>query len=282
MHNSFNRLKDFKIEFADKLVLVTGASRGIGRSIARAFADVNARLAVCSRNPEHLAKLESELKETGAKYFSRVVDVRDERAVCHYLAELKQQFGHVEILVNNAGIYKTASVAGHSTDDWKDVLQTNLDSAFFFCRELVPALKDAGWGRIINISSISGRRGEAQGAAYSASKFGMIGLTESLALELADSGVTVNAVCPGWVRTDMSMGQLRALDYREHIEIQQSGATASRIPDEDESIDIARMSIPQQRFIEPEEVADLVLFLSSQAAQGITGQAINICGGLSI
>ncbi len=282
MQNSFHRLKDFKTEFAGKVVLVTGASRGIGRAIALAFASCGARVAVCSSNSVHLAKLESELKDLGASYFARVVDVKDESAVCHYLTELKQQFGAVQILVNNAGIFKTASVAGHSSEDWKEILQTNLDSAFYFCRELIPDFEQAGWGRIVNISSISGRRGEAHGAAYSASKFGLIGLTESLALELAHTGVTVNAVCPGWVRTDMSVAQLHDPAYRANVEVLESAEQTSRIPSEDESVEIARMSVPQQRFIEPEEVAELVLYLSSQAAQGITGQSINICGGMSI
>jgi ketoreductase len=127
------------------------------------------------------------------------------------------------------------------------------------------------WGRIVNISSVSGKTAEAYGAAYSASKFGIIGLTQALALEVAKSGITVNAICPGWVRTDMAIEQLQDPKWCGLNEIDQS-----------QSVEIARLSIPQNRFLESEEVADLALFLCSNQARSITGQAINICGGLSL
>jgi ketoreductase len=127
------------------------------------------------------------------------------------------------------------------------------------------------WGRIINISSISGQKAEAYGTAYSASKFGLIGVTQSLALELARHGITVNSVCPGWVETDMAQEQINDPEWCRLNDI-----------NPEESLDIARLSVPQMRLIQPDEVAGLVGYLCSDRAKGITGQAINICGGLSI
>lgn len=280
-------IKDFKT-LAGKVVLVTGASRGIGKAIAIAFARQGARLAVCARDLERLNQTVSDIKALGADVYSAAVDVLDEAAISTFLAGLKTNFGKIEVLINNAGIYKTLPVNGHSSAEWQQIINTNLSAPFFFCRETAPEMASAGWGRIINISSISGKHGEIYGSAYSASKAGLIGLTQSLALELASSGVTVNAVCPGWVKTDMAVNQLSDPAYRDLISVTVQGegstgqASDSSAPSIEESIEIARLSVPQMRFIEAEEVANLVLYLASEQARGITGQAINICGGMSI
>lgn len=264
-------IKDFKTSFSGKLVLVTGASRGIGKAIALAFAQRGARLAIQARNKELLAATASEIQALGAEVFSQSLDLSDETAVLSSLNDLSKQFGRVDILVNNAGIYKTSPVLGHSSQLWNEVMNVNLFTAFLLCRELVPSMLAAGWGRVINISSISGKHAEMYGAAYSASKFGLIGLTQALALELADKGITVNAICPGWVNTELAQAQLSDPEWCKLNSI-----------DRKESLEIARLSIPQMRFIEPEEVAEMAVYLAGDAARGITGQAVNICGGMCL
>ena len=194
-----------KQDLENKVVLVTGASRGIGKAMALAFAERNCRLVMMARNSERLAQAVEDVRDSGASVLAIALDVCHEEEIGKALERVRKEFGAVEILINNAGVYKTSPVAGHPTETWQEIINTNLTSAFFFCREVVQPMIDSGWGRVINISSISGKHAEIHGAAYSASKFGMIGLTQSLALETASKGVTVNALCPGWVDTDMAL-----------------------------------------------------------------------------
>ena len=252
-------------------MLVTGGSRGIGRAIALAFALQGCRIVVIARDRERLADTAAAIEAAGAEVFTLSLNVADEQAVIGGIASLKEKFGKVDVLVNNAGIYKTSPIVAHSTDLWNEIININLTAAFLFCRELAQPMVDSGWGRIINISSISGKQAEMHGAAYSASKFGLIGLTQALALELAASAVTVNAICPGWVDTDLSRAQLASPEWYSLNSV-----------DPEESLEIARLSVPQMRFLEPQEVADLVVYLCSEAARGITGQSINICGGMCL
>lgn len=254
-----------------KIALVTGASRGIGRATALALAKDGADIAAIARTEAALTSLASELRDYDVRYESYICDVSLPEALEQTLATIGQQLGVVQILVNCAGVYETASVRGHSLNLWNKIVETNLTSVLRTCKSLIEGMITTNWGRIVNVSSISGKSGEPYGAAYSASKFGLIGLTQSLALEVAKFGITVNAVCPGWVRTEMAISQLTDARWCE----------LNGIPGND-SIEIARLSVPQLRFIEPEEVADLISFLCGTKAQAITGQAINICGGLSI
>ena len=254
-----------------RAALVTGASRGIGRAIALSLAANGASLAILARNLESLHFVTDEIRALGSKCIADAVDVSRESDLEKFIARAISEFGSIDILVNNAGVYATSGVEQQSMDEWRSVLEINLTAAAFASKCVLPAMISGEWGRIINISSISGKSGEPFGAAYSASKFALIGLTESLALEVARHGITVNAVCPGWVKTKMALDQLQDPTWCELNAI-----------DEEQSVEIARLSVPQMRFIEPEEVADLVSFLCSESARGITGQAINICGGLSI
>lgn len=254
-----------------RVAWVTGAGRGIGRAIAIRLAALGVSVAASVRRPEAAFDLKEELESLGAKCAVGVCDVRSESQVGEFAAMASDSLGPLQILVNNAGIYRTEPVAGHSTDVWREVIETNLTGCLFTSRLVLASMIACGWGRVINISSISGKVGEIWGAAYSASKFGMIGFTQSLALEVARHGVTVNAICPGWVDTAMARGQLTDQSWLELNQIDRSA-----------SIDCARLSVPMERFIHPGEVADLVAFLASSAAGGITGQAINICGGLSL
>lgn len=262
-------LKEAKSSLAGKVVLVTGASRGIGKSIAQAFARQECRLVIMARNKDKLIEAAKELRVYGSEVLTQAVDLANEKALLTALEEVRTSFGNVDVLVNNAGVYKSSPVIAHPSELWHEIMAINLSAAFVLCRELAQAMIDSGWGRIINISSISGKQAEIHGAAYSASKFGLIALTQSLALELASKNITVNAICPGWVNTDMARQQLTDEDWCK------LNAVSS-----DESLLIAKLSVPQLRFVEPEEVAHLALYLASDSAQGITGQAINICGGM--
>lgn len=254
-----------------KVALVTGGSQGIGKAIALELGRQGAKIAICGRNEERLRPAESELRSAGIDCLTAACDVRNEQAVDKMSEQICSEFGPVSILVNNAGLYRTEALQAHTTIGWQEVLQTNLTGTMFVCRALVGGMIGAGWGRVINISSISGRVGEIWGSAYSASKFGMIGLTQSLALEVAKNGITVNAVCPGWVATDLASKQLADPQW-----CNLTGTTP------EEAAANACFAVPQNRLIEPEEVAALVAFLASDAARGITGQSINICGGMSL
>ncbi len=258
-------------ELNGKVALVTGASRGIGRAIAVALAEQGASVVVCSRTIATLAALTKEIESKGGRCIYSQVDVRLESSVDELLSFTNKEMGKIDILINNAGIYRTEAVDGHSLTTWDDVLSTNLTSALLTSRRVLGGMISRSWGRIINVASISGKVAEAYGAAYSASKFGLIGLTQAMALEVARYGITVNAVCPGWVSTSMASEQLSDESYLRLTEQEPSQAS-----------EIARLSVPQERFIEPHEVANLVVYLCSNAARGITGQSINICGGLSL
>jgi ketoreductase len=254
-----------------RVAIVTGASRGLGKAIAKELARQGATLGVCARSAEQLSVTQSEIKQLGSQCLAATCDVRNEAEIASFVAYIKSHFGSVDILVNNAGVYKTEPVASHTLGLWQEVIETNLTGAMLFCRAVLETMTEKKWGRIINISSVSGRTGEIWGSAYSASKFGLIGLTQSLALEVAAGGITVNAVCPGWVFTDMTKEQLQDPEWCKLNGVSPEQALAN-----------ASFGVPQNRFIEPEEVAALVAYLGSDAARGITGQSINICGGLSL
>jgi NAD(P)-dependent dehydrogenase (short-subunit alcohol dehydrogenase family) len=265
-------LKDFTPFLQDKVALVTGGSRGIGKAIAKSLSERGAKIVLHARNHEQLERTKREIEEQGGNCSIYAVDVRNEQSIVDSLAEIsKVHPGGIDILVNNAGVYHTAPVKDHASELWFDTIATNLSAPFFYCRSILPEMIARKWGRIINISSISGRTGEIHGAAYCASKFGLIGLTQSLALEAAADGVTVNAVCPGWVDTDMSRQQLNDENWCKLSAVNPS-----------ESMELARLSVPQMRFIEPGEVGEVVGFLCSNAARGITGQSINVCGGMCL
>lgn len=254
-----------------KNAIVTGASRGIGRAIALRLATQGANLVLIARTESAIRKLSDEIEKLGVKACAITCDVSESNAFEESMSRARQQLGAIDILVNNAGIYKTEPIDGHSLATWRQIIETNLTAALVATRAVLGQMKERRWGRIINISSISGRVAEAYGGAYSASKFGMIGLTQATALEAAQFGVTVNAVCPGWVRTQMAKDQFDDPKWCELVQL----------PAE-ESEELTRLSVPQMRLIEPEEVAGLVLFLCTDDARGITGQSINICGGLSL
>ncbi len=245
--------------FENQVAIVTGAGRGIGEAIARRFAAEGARVAVVSRTESNSQKVADAID---ADHVGRArpyaVDVADFDAVQKVGEQILADFGRVDVLVNNAGITRDTLAMRMSSDDWDAVLDTNLKGAFNFTRSVLRAMVKRRSGRIVNISSVSGLMGLAGQANYAASKAGLIGMTKSIARELASRGITVNVVAPGFIETDMTSVLSE--------EIRQG----------------ARAQIPLARFGAGEDIAATVAFLSSAEAAYITGQVLAVDGGMSM
>ena len=240
----------------DKVALITGGGRGIGRAIALTFAQHGARVAVAARTRE---QVESVAQEIGG--IALVCDVANPESVKEIFAEVKP-----DILVNNAGIAESATLTNTTDELWHRHLAINLSGTFYCTRAALPAMLEKRWGRIINIASIAAKTGAPYIAAYAASKHGVLGLTRVVALEVAASGVTVNAICPGYVDTDMVSRGVEQITSK-------TGRSA------EEALEILRRMSPQNRLVTAEEVAALALLLASDEGRGINGQGINIDGG---
>lgn len=247
-----------------RVSLVTGGGRGIGRAIARALAGPDTFVAVAGRTRSRLESAAIDLESLGGRALPIEMDVTSETAVAAGLHAVAGAAGHVDVLVNNAGVGGGEPVAGSDIARWRRTIDTNLTGVYLVTRDTVPLMR-AG-GRIVNLSSVLGRFGVPGYTAYCASKHGVIGFTRALALELAPQQITVNALCPGWVDTEMAEVGMK----------QGAAATGQTF---EEFRDGALGAVPIQRIIQPEEVAELVRFLASPAASAITGQTYNICGG---
>jgi len=231
-------------------ILVTGASKGIGRAIAQAMKSVGS-VYITARNENLLKELDC------CGYF--VCDLANEEdLVClgNFIEEKE-----IDILINNAGEYIYNPLEKTVIQDLKHIMAVNLHAPLYLSSRAVPVMKKKHFGRIINIGSISGVMGEAYAPLYSASKAGLIGFAKSAGLELAEFGITVNTINPGWVETELGKSSIEDSDFTEEEILS---------------------CVPQKRYVKPEEVAELVKYLSSDSAKGITGQSINLCAGLSV
>ena len=229
-------------------ILVTGASKGIGNAIANELQDIG-EVFVTGRNEKTLA-------ECNAKDFC-ICDLSKD---INILADFIEK-NDIDVLVNNAGEYIYSELENMNITDIQRLYQTNLVAPAYLTSKVIPNMKNKKWGRIINIGSISGVMGEAYASIYSSSKAGLIGLTKALALELAEHNITVNTINPGWVETELGMTSIDDSEFSREEIIE---------------------TIPQRRFVKPEEVAKLCKYLISEDAKGITGQSINLCAGLSV
>ncbi len=247
-----------------KRCVVTGGGTGIGRAIARSLAQVGARVMVTGRREEKLKETVAEVRENGGEAGFEVMDVTAARSVASAFAGILGTMGGVDVLVNNAGAGGPNACAIDGPDRWDEVIRTNLDGVYFCTREAAPRLPEGG--RVINISSVLGRFGVPGYTAYCASKHGVIGFTKALALELAPRKITANAICPGWVETDMAVAGMK-------------GMAEAMGTSYEEARRQALSEVPLGRILEPEEIGGLVVYLCSPAAAGVTGQAISLCGG---
>lgn len=251
-----------------RIALITGGGRGIGRAIALAFAREGALVAVAARTLEQVEQVAHDItNQFQVNALPVVCDVSDVASVGSMFASVRERFGRgPDIMVNNAGIAKSAPIARTDDEFWNRHLAINLSGSFYCTRASLPEMIERGWGRIINMASIAGKAGAPYIAAYSASKHGLIGLTRSSAAEVAAKGITVNAICPGYVDTDMVTRGVENITKK-------TGRSA------DEAMaSILKMS-PQNRLITSAEVAALAVLLASEDGRGINGQAISVDGG---
>ena len=241
-----------------KKALVTGASKGIGNAVAEAFLRNGATVYAVSRTEGDLGRLKSLAAELGTELIFKAADVGDEAAVTVTVKEIIKESGGLDIVVNNAGITRDGLIARMPAEAWDEVLKVNLASAFYVCKAVSMHLLSRRGGSIINMSSVVGLHGNAGQTNYSASKAGLIGLTKSLAQELAPRGVRVNAICPGFIGTEMT----------EKLNDDQKKALFSRIP-------MARMGTAQ-------EIASAALWLASDLSTYVTGQTLTVDGGMTM
>ncbi|MEU6256464.1 SDR family NAD(P)-dependent oxidoreductase [Streptomyces sp. NPDC047043] len=252
-----------------RAALITGATSGIGLAAARTLAEAGYAVFICARSEESVQLTVKQLREEGYEAAGTVADVRDGASVKALVGAAVTAYGRIDVLVNNAGRSGGGVTADIADELWDDVIATNLTSVFLATREVLNqgGMRERGWGRIINVASTAGKQGVVLGAPYSASKHGVVGFTKALGNELAPTGITVNAVCPGYVETPMAQ-RVRA------------GYAAAYDTSEAAILEKFQAKIPLGRYSTPEEVAGLVGYLASDTAASITAQALNVCGGL--
>jgi len=254
---AFTPSNEIRIDLSGQSAIVTGASQGLGRAIALRLGENGAHVACVARTPEKLAETVGAITAAGGSAQAIACDVKDRSSVEAVVDQVSDRWERVDILVNNAGITRDTLLLRMSDEEWDEVIETNLRGAFLFTRAASRLMMRARYGRIINMASVSGIMGNPGQTNYSASKAGLIGLTRSLSRELASRKVTINAIAPGFIASEMTetLGDAVLQEVKKRV--------------------------PARRLGKPEEVADAVLYLSSVSASYITGQVLVIDGGLT-
>jgi NAD(P)-dependent dehydrogenase (short-subunit alcohol dehydrogenase family) len=250
----------------DKVVLITGGSGGLGRALAQAFVQAGNNVVLTARDGDKLRGAAQAMDQSQERVLAITCDVTNKEQVVALEERVRAHWGAVQILINNAGIARAVSFLDMTDLQWDEILRTNLTGTYHCCKVFLPAMIEAQWGRIINIGSTTSKVAYSQVSAYATSKHGLLGLTRSLALETARHGITVNAICPGYLDNELTRDNARRMAQKIGKSEAQILATFAR-------------SAPQNRLIEPEEVASLALFMASAKLAGMTGQAINVDGG---
>ncbi len=246
--------------------VVTGGGRGIGAAVARALAAEGAAVLVAARTAREVEAVAAELVEAGHRAYAATCDVTDPGSVAALAAEAAARLGSVDVLVNNAGIAPSAPLRSITLDSWNRTLAVNATGTLLCTQAFVPGMVERGWGRVVTVASIAARAGAPYIATYAASKHAVLGFTRSVAAELAPTGVTANAVCPGYVDTGMTEESIARI-------VQKTG-----LPREKAEAAVLATS-PQKRLLAPEEVAYLVVSLCHPLARGVNGQALVVDGG---
>ncbi|KZE63741.1 3-hydroxybutyrate dehydrogenase [Fictibacillus phosphorivorans] len=251
----------------NKVVVITGSASGIGFEIGKVFAENGSKVVLTDLNAEGVKKAAEELKNLGHEAIGLKADVTSEEDIKNMIETAHKEYGRVDVLINNAGLQHVSPIEEFPTDKFELMIKIMLTAPFIATKHVMPIMKKQGFGRIINISSINGLIGFAGKAAYNSAKHGVIGLTKVAALESAAEGVTVNALCPGYVDTPLVRGQLEDLAKTRNVSL-------DKVLEE-----VIYPLVPQKRLMDVSEIADYAMFLSSDKAKSVTGQAIVIDGG---
>ncbi len=254
------------MKLKEQRAVVTGGGRGIGAAVARALAAEGASVVVAARSRDQIDAVAAELAEAGAEAFAVACDVTDPADVEALRHRAEEQMGGVDVLVNNAGIAASAPLKSIQLEEWNRIFAVNVTGTFLCTQAFVPQMVERGWGRVVNVASVAGKVGAPYIAAYAASKHAVVGFTRSVAAEVAPRGVTVNAVCPGYVETDMSVETVERIVRKTGLSAEDARATLEKVS-------------PQGRLYEPEEVAYQVVGLCDPRAGGVNGQALVLDGG---
>jgi 3-hydroxybutyrate dehydrogenase len=253
----------------DKVVVVTGSTSGIGLGIAKRFAGDNAKLVINGFAPaDQVASIKNELMHLGAKeVLYDGADLSKPQEIDAMFAKIMKHWGTVDVLINNAGIQFVSPIEDFPPEKWEAIIRIDLIASFYSIKNVIPAMKKNGWGRIINIASAHALVASPFKSAYVAAKHGMFGMTKSVALEVAQSGITVNAICPGYVKTPLVLGQVA------------DTAKARSMSEEDVIKNVLLGAQATKKFVEIEEIASLAYYLCSSSAASITGTALSMDGG---
>ncbi|WP_347940306.1 3-hydroxybutyrate dehydrogenase [Peribacillus simplex] len=251
----------------DKVAIITGSARGIGFEIGKIFAENGAKVVLSDLDQNTVEKAALDLRNKGLEVIGLKADVTSEEDIIQLIKQAKDKYGRLDIFINNAGLQHVAPIEEFPTEKFELMIKIMLTAPFISIKNVLPIMKEQGFGRIINISSINGLIGFANKAAYNSAKHGVIGLTKVAALESATFGITVNALCPGYVDTPLVRGQLEDL------------AKTRQVPLESVLEEVIYPLVPQNRLLDVSEIADYAIFLASDKARGITGQAVVLDGG---